>query len=375
MKKWASLLAVLLLFVPAMAQAGFPPDNEESWNKTVKYRTTRSTTLYSHHYTQDSWYSQEEEEAISVFTPIGTLPAGKWVNVLSDELCGKREVFYWDGGRRSAWIDEDAYTRDTVQITSASGQKTSIPRKAYGDAAAVRYVLGEFLSDAEVESYIKGMQQQNASDNSEGGSGSSTDSGSSGSTAKARKGKSLALPVITLDMTGDDGTAASAEVELVQPGLLTSIVEIGGEMQSVPTRRLSWERGDAEHALAIIYAPRGGTATLWQKSTGKEAICKLKAGSVVLVLEKGGKFTRVLGEGKAGYVLTSALNMADPAEEGTKHTASRKLTLRLEAGSKGRSLASIPKGESVTVLGEDGKWAMLEYEGLVGFVEKSCLTD
>lgn len=377
-KRLMCLLTLLLMLLPMAAQAGFPPDNESDWNKTVKWRTTTSTTLYSLSYRdgKTSWGPDEDPADDAIFTPIGTLPAGKYVNVISSEMAGKREVFYWDGGRRSAWIDDGAYTRDTVTITSTSGQKTSIPSKAYGDAAAVRYLLSEFLSDDEVQAYIDGMRGGNGSSgDATGGSSSGSTSSSSGSASKSTKARSLALPAITLTQTAEDGAITTAEVKMVQPGLLYCLVEADGEELSVPTAALSWEKGEAEHALAIIYAPRSGTATLWQKSSGKEALCKLKAGSVVLVLEKGGKYTKVLGEGKVGYVITSALNLTDPAEEGSEYLTTRKVTLRLEAKAKGRSLTTIPKGTAVTVLSVEKNWAFVEYEGFAGYVEAKYIKE
>lgn len=390
MKRLLSILLLAALLLPVAAQAGFPPDNEGDWNKTVRYRTTRSTTLYSLSFRdgKDSWGPDEDMADDAIFTPIGTLPAGKYVNVISYEMCGKREVFYWDGGRRSAWIDEDSYTRDTVTITSTSGQTYAIPRKAYGDVAAVRYILSEFYSADEIQGFIDGMSGESGSSGgsggssgessgSQGGSGSSGGSSGGGSSGGASaRGKSLPLPTITLTATAEDGTSTSCEVKLVQAGLLHSVVmQDGGEEQTVLTSALSWECGEAEHALAVIYAPRGGTATLWQKSTGKSAICKLAAGHIVLVLEKGGKYTKVLGEGKVGYVLTSALTLTDPAGEGEQRITTRKLTLRLEAKAKGRSLTTIPKGTTVTVLNVQGKWALVEYEGLAGYVEAKYLKE
>ena len=370
-KRLMCLLTLLLMLLPLAAQAGFPPDNESDWNKTVKWRTTRSTTLYSLSYRDGKtfWGPDENPADDAIFTPVGTLPSGKYINVISSEMCGKREVFYWDGGRRSAWIDADCYTRDTVSITSTTGRKTSIPRKAYGDAAAVRYILSEFLSAEEVEQFVDGMKNGGSASESTGGTSSS------GSSKKTSKGTSLTLPVITLTQTAEDGAVAAVEVTMVQPGPLSSVVMLEGKEQTVPTKDLAWERGEAEHALAIVYAPRTGTATLWQKSNGKQAISKLQAGSTVLVLEKGGKYTKVLGEGQVGYVITSALTLTDPAGDGEERLTTRKMTLRLEPKAKGRSLTSIPKDTAVMVLDVQGKWAQVVCDGLTGYVEEKYLKD
>lgn len=383
-KRLMAALLLLTMLLPLTAQA-FSLDSESSWNKVCKWRTTRSTTLYSLSYRdgKTSWGPDENPADDAIFTPVGTLASGKYVMILSGEMCGKIEVFYWAGGRRNAWIEADAYARDTVQITSTTGQKTSIPSKAYGDADAVRYILSEYYSDADVQAWIDGMRNQmNGSGSGDSGStgsgsGGSTSSGSNNgggtTTYTVRQGESLALPTITLTTAAEDGTPASAEVKMVLPGLLTSVVTLEGKEQSVPTVALSWEKGEAEHALAIIYAPNTGLATLWETSGGKYAICKLKAGSVVLVLEKGGKYTKVLGEEKVGYVLTDALTLTDPAEDGTEKTTTRQLTLRLTARTSGRALASLPKGTAVTVLQEKGNWALVEHEGFAGYVLKKYL--
>ena len=376
-RKLMCLLTIFMLLLPLAAQAGFPPDNEESWNKTVKYRTTRSTTLYSHRYTQSSWETQEEEEAISVFTPIGTLPAGKYVNVISTELCGKREIFYWDGGRRSAWIDADAYTRDTVSITSTSGRKTSIPRKAHGDAAAVRYILSEFLSAEEVEEFVEGMRRGGSGASGSGSSASSGSSGSSGGKTGAASSRSSALPLpeILLRQTGEDGTETKTAVTLVRAGVLCSVVKKDGDEISVPTADLQWERPEGQQPLAVVYAPRTGLATLWRRENGSGALCKLPAGSVVLVLGESGRYTMVLGEGKVGYVLSDALRLCDAAESATARQTSAKAALRLEPRTKGRRLSYIPRGTEVMVIRVEDGWAFVEHGEYAGWVDVSQLSD
>ena len=381
---WLPVLLILALLLPGAAQAGYPPTTEAEWNKTVKYRTTTATTLYSVSYRdgKTSWGPGESMEDDAIFTPIGTLPAGKYVNVISYEMAGKREVFYWNGGRRSAWIDENAYVRDTVTITSTDGRKTSIPRNAYGDAAAVRYILSEFLSDDEVQAYIDGMRGYSGSTGSTGSSGSSGGSGSSGSTGgkmSAKKTAAPTLPVITLTTTQtegeDDGKETTAEVKLVQAGRFHSVVTLGDEELTVPTSALSWERDGAEHALAVVYAPKTGTATLWAAQRADRALTKLKAGSVVLVLGKSEKYTKVLGNGKVGYVITSALTLCDPAEEGREAQLTAKTKLRLEPNAKQRVLKTLPAETTVTVLYVWNEWACVEVEGRVGYLLNEALAE
>lgn len=350
-----SVLILMTLLLPLTAQAGYPPTSEAEWNKTCRYRTTRAATLYKGTVNERK---SSMEPLTYTFTAIGTLPAGSYVKVVSSEEDGKREVLYWSGSMRSAWIDDDSYVRDTVTITATNGLTYAIPSKAHGDEAAVRYILSEFYSAEDIESFIAGMK---------GG----RPSGSNASAKKKAASPAEALPAITLTTESSDIPKA---VELVQPGLYRSVILRDGEEQTVLTSALEWEHDGAEHALAVVDAPRTGLATLWARDNGASALRKLKAGSVVLVLGESGKYTKVLGEGTVGYVLTTALILTDPIEEADTGEVAERTALRLEPKARGRRLAWLPKGTELPVLRREGGWCLVEHDGLTGWIEDSALT-
>lgn len=358
-KLLCTVLLLLAVLLPLTAQAGYPPTTETEWNKTCRYRTTRSTTLYKGTVNERE---SSMEPITYTFTAIGTLPANSYVTVVSSEEDGKREVLYWSGGMKHGWIDEDSYVRDTVTIRATNGLTYAIPRKAYGDEEAVRHILSEFYSAEDIESFIAGMR---------GGSASSGKPSSSGTAKKKPAAQREALPVITLTAEGSEPQA----VELVQPGLYRSLIRREGGDETVATAALSWPREGTAQPLAVIHAPRTGLATLWARDNGTNALRKLKAGSVVLVLSEGERYARVLGEGTVGYVLKDALRFFDPVAEAEAGEIAAKTVMRLEPAARGRRLAYLARGTEVPVLARENGWCLVEHQGLTGWIEEASLTD
>ncbi len=355
MKHMTKLLALLLICVllPLTAQAGFATD-EASWNKLAKWVTSAPTTLY--HFQRN--YDENGEYLGYEWVVIGTLPAGKRINFLG-EMEGKNDIFYWNGGRKLASIDKStlAYL-DVITIYSTDGRSTSIPRPAYGDEAAVREILSEFLSAAEVQSFIDGMRQGLAGEKDENGQ------------LVIVKMEPLTPPVITLSLAEDN----TPEVEMVLPGQAQCTVLLEGAETTVPTADLTWDAEGAAHPFAVIYAPKTGLASLYARDEGKGGVIKkLKAGSVVMVMGESGKYTKVYGEETVGYVITSALEFCDVIEEAQPATVTRKTNLRLTNRDNGRKIIELPQGAEVLVLEESSKWARVEYQGFAGYMEKKLL--
>lgn len=352
MKKMTRLFVLLMLLVllPITASAGYIV-NEATFNKTCKYHMTSASTLYR------GTFHPDGKLGYYTFEAIGTLPAGKYVSVLYTYE-DKTEVFYWNGGEKSAWIDDGTYIRATRTICATNGMKTSIPSLAWGDEAAVRYILSEFLSPEDVQSYIDGMKQGLGTEKDEHGE------------IVIVKQEPLAPPEITRKQEG----AEDAKVELLLPGAAQSTVKLGGKEVAIPTAELSWALDGAEHPLAIVYAPKNGVASAYARDNGRGGVIKkLKAGSVVLVLGRSDKYTKVYGEGTVGYVITSALSFCSPCESAEEATLLSKANLRLTDRDNGRRLLELPEGARVLVLSEDGTWAQVEYEGFVGYVELNKL--
>lgn len=116
--------------------------------------------------------------------------------------------------------------------------KATIPALAWGDEAAVRYVLSEFCSSEDVQDFINGMRQ--------GLTGEKDESGQ----IVIVKQEPLTPPAITMQADG-----AEQEVELLLPGVVNSTILLDGEEITVPTVSLTWDTGEAEHPLACVYAP------------------------------------------------------------------------------------------------------------------------
>ena len=352
MKQMTKLLCLLMIcmLLPLTAGAAYVVD-ETTFNKTCKWRMTSSSTLYR------EIREEVDGEMVSTYEPIGTLSAGKYIVWMYEED-GKINVRYWNGGEKSGWIDDGTYARYTRTIYSTGGWSASIPALAYGDEAAVRYILSEFCTEEEIQSFIDGMNQGLVGEKDENGQ------------IVIVKQEPLEPPTITLTLSEGE----TAEVEMVLPGVANSTVLLEGEEVIVPTADLAWVLDGAEHALAVIYAPRSGIASLYARDEGDGGVIKkFKTGSVVLVLGQSGKYTKVYGEGTVGYVITSALTFCDPCPDATQTVMLRKANLRLAAQSNGRKLIELPKDAAVTLIGVEGKWAQVEYQGFVGYVEKNKL--
>lgn len=346
MRRMARLLALMMILVLLPVTAGAGHASESEFNKYCKWRMSTSSTLYK------AKVSNSENGVVYEFEPIGTLPAGKYVSYLYS-VDGKVEVFYWNGGKKEGWIDDGTFVRHTRTIYATNGNKTSIPALAWGDEAAVREILGEFLSPEDVQSYIDGMRMGLTGEKDENGE------------IVIVKEEPLTPPVITLKVEESD-----KEVELVLPGVVNSTVRLEGEELTVPTASLTWDAGEAEHPLARIYAPKKGVASVYARDDGKGGVIKkFKTGSIVLVLAESGKYTKVYAEGTVGFVITSALEFCDPVEDVREVTVARRAYLHLVARESGHRLAELPEGTVVYLMEEKKGWAKVEYQGFVGYVE------
>lgn len=358
MKYMTKLLALLLtcILLPLSAQADYHhPSDEASWNKLAKRVTSAAHTLYRLQLQFD-----ENDECIGhEWIAIGTLPAGKRIS-FTGENDGKMDISYWTGsGIGSAYMDDDnGWYWDVIVIYTESGRNYGIPRPAYGDEEAVRYILKWYYTPEEVDAFIEGMRQGLTGGRDENGQ------------FVIVKMEPLTPPVITLSLAGDN----APEVAMVLPGQAQSTVRLEDEALTVPTADLTWDAEGAEHPFAVIYAPKSGLASLYARDEGKGGVIrKLKAGSVVMVMGESGKYTKVYGEETVGYVITSALAFCDVVEEAQPAAVTRKTHLRLVNRDNGRKILELPEGAQVLVLEEKDKWARVEYQGFAGYVEKRLL--
>lgn len=348
MKRMAKLLALLMMLVllPVTARAAYVVD-ENTFNKTCKWRMIRTSTLYL----MQPWHV--DGEVVYTFEPIGTLANAKCIRLIQTKD-DKAMVTFWSGGEKTGWIDKGTYTSNSLTIYSTSGEKTSIPGMAWRDETAVRYNLLTYgYSEEQIQGFLDGMRQGLRGERNENGE------------IVIVKEEPLTPPVITLKVEESD-----KEVELVLPGVVNSTVRLEGEELTVPTASLTWDAGEAEHPLARIYAPKKGVASVYARDDGKGGVIKkFKTGSIVLVLAESGKYTKVYAEGTVGFVITSALEFCDPVEDAREATVARRAYLHLVARESGHRLAELPEGTVVYLMEENKGWAKVEYQGFVGYVE------
>ena len=175
-------------------------------------------------------------------------------------------------------------------------------------------------------------------------------------------------------------------VKLIQLGITESTVmdEMYDEF-TVSTDQLIFADGvDEAHRVAVIHAPRSGSAALRDKaaSNGKK-LESCATGRIVPVLEYGKEFTRIRYEGKEGWVMTDALEFFPGSEKplgmGTLHLKGKTdgeatVIVRTTASTSAAKVAGWKTGTVVTVLKQQGVWYAVEYNGWYGYVHQQYLT-
>lgn len=173
---------------------------------------------------------------------------------------------------------------------------------------------------------------------------------------------------------------------LVKLGVHTSVVaDTKGEEMIVPTAELTI-RGfdDQAHHVAVISAPRTGTASLREKAAGSgKVLANCAAGRIVAVVEyTNASFTKILYEDTEGYIRTDCLifqNTAkDPAGAGTVHVNGTEdgqddVIVRNTASKSSSKVASVPTGTTVFAYAEEEGWYIVEGDGWLGYIPKDNL--
>lgn len=136
--------------------------------------------------------------------------------------------------------------------------------------------------------------------------------------------------------------------------------------------------------LAVVYTPNSGKCTLREKASDSgKTIKQSKAGHLVLVLEKGNKYTKINDNGYVGYVQTRCLKFFEelPEAMGTaklsyngKVTGKTTVNIRHEASKSSRKVEEWRTGTTVTVFSYADGWYEIEHDGVYGFVMDDFLT-
>lgn len=170
-----------------------------------------------------------------------------------------------------------------------------------------------------------------------------------------------------------------------QLGLHRSRVSLGGEEKEVPSTDLVLHGSpSAATKLAYIHAPRTGKCSLRASGQGNGKVIKqCKAGTVVPVLSEGEGYSLILYKGVEGYVLSDCLRFGAASDAGAKtgvlvyqgkKNGTATINLRNSPQKGSAKVAGWKAGTEVTILSVQDGWAMVEAQGLVGYVMEAFIT-
>lgn len=347
--KWIAILLFAILPVTALAQS------QADFALSCTVKTAQEADLYSVAHTAD-----ETGAVTAEYTLLTTLAADTPVRLTGakDEARGLRECWYYaDGAAHKAWVAGEALTTATVTLYLDDGAVLTLSESLVQDEAALvayfadRYPGREYgfnpppppppapiVPDAWVSAADSAMAEEN-----------------------------IAVKVLQLGLTE------------------SAVIDVLYNEFSISTDQLVFADGvDASHRVAVIYAPRTGTAALREKAASNGA--KLEAcatGRIVPVLEVGEEFTRVRYDGKEGWVFNDALKFFHGGEaslgKGVLHLKGKtdgeaEVNIRTSTSASSTKVAGWKTGITVTVLSRSGVWYAVEHEGWYGYVHQQYLT-
>lgn len=324
MKRMVSLLLAVLLAVGVFPIAC--AETLEEWNASCSWIISGTATLYSR--------VKEEGAAESyTFHAVGSLSNGTRVKLSGAEMGGKRQIVYWAGGQAAGWVDSG----HLIWVGTADELNGNAPSKVDEDAPVTSRIQVNTMPDWN-----------------------------------------------NLDVTCTLEDGATQSVKLVTIGTAECLVSDGESTFAVPTARLSWTtEAPEEKRLACIYAPKTGKCALRAKAKAdSRTLQQCAAGSIVVVLKVGVSFSRVLYEGREGFVRTQCLQyLVSPEPDTYTHAllkyegkttgnATVAIFYQIETGCRIRQFRV---GTEVVVLGEDNLWSIVEVGGLHGYVRTAYL--
>lgn len=387
-----SILSCLFLLLVCLPLAALAADSE------YLYEMRSSQTVYELRWVDgDSVWSYNPDETRDVFTnadqtcmvAVGSISAGTPVNVTGSHPLDSNyaEIVYDAGsGARVGYVAAGSTAANYFVLSfgddSAYGSYR-VPNGLRGDVHAIQtYLVTQEYAYGVTTDEIRAALAALSPEETERPEG-----GTSGSSSGTHQGSwATAVPKETVKVTYGEEI-----VSLETLGLYQSVIRVGEERQTVLTSELSWTpTAEEEHALAVIYAPRTGAATMHSKSGGKgDVLKKCKNGRVVLVTEWGKNYCKILYNGEVGYVLTDALTLYphDWADTGKaapqlgtlsyngRTSGKATVNVRSSGDGKGRILDEWVIGEPLVVYGETEKgWCEVDIDGTHGYVQSKYVT-
>lgn len=156
----------------------------------------------------------------------------------------------------------------------------------------------------------------------------------------------------------------------------TQVAEAGTEEGSTDGQDTQTENGEQQEAEDQGPQYVTTTTTVNVRSSGSEQADKLgkvSGGTKLQVLEqRPNGWTKVDYEGKEGYIKTEFLQLAESAA-GTETigtvTATTNINVRASASETADRLGVLSGGDSAELLGTEGDWSKIKYNGQIGYVK------
>lgn len=378
------ILAVVLLF-SAIPQAMAVTQVE--WDRSCRSKTGRTTTIYEQITIQQENPGNGTEIVLPQYEyrPIGSLPANTYVKVYTRGDQGYQKISYLQGGSEAfCYVQLSPYplVKATAYVqTVLEGYPgvcvTEVPEAYLNDKSALRKYIREMhpgvrlLEDNEKDNLVWDPGDSLQLPES-GGGNQNTNKPSSGN-----KKTSSAVKETIVVRYGNE------QVQLVRLGIANSTIMLNGEEKDVPSADLDFgSKAEKEKQVAVIHAPKSGTCTLRARASDSgKMLRKCKAGTVVMVLETGAKWSKISYKDTVGYVLTGCLKWYDAETEGTgllsyngRATGSTTVNVRNTPSGNSAKIAEWATGTEVEIFGLKKGWYEIEYKGIHGFVMEKYLT-
>lgn len=368
MKRYMGLLITLLLVLTASSALAL---TELEWNLRSGYKANGDISLYDAYFEESIASGSDIPEVSYRFESAGFLPAGSYVRLSGESLLDKVEIIYYRGGATYyAYVSQGSISSAMVSFTAANGEKFSISDACYNRPETWYMVLSEKYGDAKAQLAMEALQ-----------GGASSEKGDSGETK---------VTIIRSGVSWVDENGQEQSVKLDTLGTAVSVVVVNKEKITVPTSELRWETSAKENQmLAVIKAHKTGEASLRVKASSKSTcIKKIDTNRIVLVMEKGKKFTKVICDGMVGYIINTALTYypVGGVKEGEpqpqpgwvsfrgKLNSRNTINIRQNGKNGSRILKDFKAGTPIMVFSQEGKWSEIDVGGYRAYILTEYVT-
>ena len=370
---WLGLMFALMFVLDAQAAS-----SKEEWDVIALYTMGSSATVYDLEVRENDAASSTDLQY--VFTPSGSIPASAAVSPTGEKDSGKVEVAYWNGGQRYGYVDEGSYYYDAISVKASDGKTYKIPKRAPSSEALPRWSIALRSNGRVVEMVMAALNGggESGDDSGEDEGGSSGWTPPTYSTAAVR-------------WINEEGEEKVVSIETL--GTARSVIRVGKETFTVPTADLKWDTEAPENKMiASVYAPKGGKAALRTKSSSKAAVIdQVQTNRIMLVMSTGKNWTKVISEGRIGFVKTSSLkfypvggvNEKDAVEGYPKPgyvsfrgkiKSRNTINIRMNGKNGSRILGDFIAGTPIMVFSQENQWSEIDVGGYRAFILTKYVT-